>query len=218
MRVFVGFDEHGREKTRKFDQVVGFQNMEELQAKVARYSYRVLKRDCLDLEPKIYAHRDVDMTTEQKKMMQELKNFGHAAIGDTGRFVTTDMIIKRITRELQICCGYVMDDEERVLHEVPENKTKMLLEVLEEHNGKAIIWCPWRPPLDRVIKRLIKEYGPRAVAQFHGGNTKTRVEEERRFLNDPGRGDARQYVDGRESVRVLRQQLRSGATRPERGP
>lgn len=184
MRTFIGHV-NGKERFREFYTVVGFQNLEELQDKVGRYSYRVLKKDCLDLEPKVYASRDVEMTAEQKKMLKEIKHFGHAAIGDTGKFVTVDMVIKRITREIQITCGYVMDDEERVLHEVPENKTKMLLEVLEEHNGKVIIWCPWRAPLDKIVRTLTKEYGAKAVAQFHGGNVKTRGDEERRFINDP---------------------------------
>jgi SNF2 family DNA or RNA helicase len=127
----------------------------------------------------------VEVTAEQKKMLKEIKHFGHATIGDTGKFVTTDMIIKKITREIQICCGYVIDDEERVLHEVPENKTKALLEVLEEHTGKAVVWVPWRAPLAKIVDRLTKEYGARSVAQFHGGNTRTRGQEETRFLSDP---------------------------------
>lgn len=173
---------------RKFPQIVGFQNLEELQARVAKYSYRVLKKDCLDLDPKTYVLRDVEMTGEQAKMFKELSLFGHAKI-DTAdgsdRYVTTDMVIKRITRELQICCGFVMDDEERVLHEVKESKTQALLDLLEEHNGKAIIWIPWHAPLQKVVARLTKEYGAKAVAQFHGKNVKTRHEEEARFLNDP---------------------------------
>ena len=95
------------------------------------------------------------------------------------------MIKRNGVREIQICCGYVMDDEERVLHELPERRTDALLEVLNEHVGKAIIWCPWKPPLYRVINRLTKEYGAASVAQFHGSNVATRGEEERRFLNDP---------------------------------
>lgn len=185
MQVFAGLDRAGRPKQRQFHQIVGYQNLEELQAKVARYSYRVLKKDCLDLEPKVYASRDVEPTDQQRKMLKEMKLFGHAAIGDTGRFVTVDMVIKSITRELQIACGFVMDDEERVLHEVPERKTEALLEVLEEHSGKAIIWCPWHPPLKKIVDRLTKEYGARAVAQWHGKNTKTRNAEETRFLSDP---------------------------------
>lgn len=170
---------------RKFLQVVGYQNLDELSEKVGRYSYRVLKKDCLDLEPKVYTSRDVELTVPQKKMLQEMKHFGHAAIGDTGKFVTVDMVIKSITRELQILSGFVMDDEERVLHEVPENKTAALLSVLEDHNGKAVIWCPWHPPLQKIVARLTKEYGSKAVAQFHGKNARTRGNEERRFLSDP---------------------------------
>ncbi len=182
---FLGVDKHGRPKYQHYDDIIGFKNQDELSDRVAKYSYRVLKKDCLDLKPKVYVPRDVEMTDDQKQMLKEIKHFGHAAIGDTGRFVTTDMVIKRITRELQIACGYVMDDEERVLHEVPERKTQAMLEVLEEHNGKAIIWCPWHPPLQRIIERLTKEYGPRAVAQWHGKNPNTRNEEETRFLSDP---------------------------------
>jgi hypothetical protein len=173
---------------RKFPQITGFQNLEELQQRVAKYSYRVLKKDCLDLDPKVYAHREVDLTAEQKKMLKELKHFGHASIPSQDGiecFVTTDMVIKRIMREIQIGCGYVMDDEERVLHEVPERRTDALVELLGEHVGKAIIWCPWRAPLDKIVRRLSKEFGSKSVAQFHGGNTKTRGDEEKRFLGDP---------------------------------
>jgi SNF2 family DNA or RNA helicase len=169
---------------RKFPQVTGYKNTDELRDRVKPYSFRVLKKNCLDLEPKVYTSRDVELTAEQKKMLQEIKHFGHAGIGDTGAFVTTDMVIKRIIREIQIGCGYVMDDD-RVLHEVPENRTKALIETLVEHRGKAIIWCPWLVPLKKVVAALEKEYGPEAVAQFHGGNTKTRGDEEKRFLSDP---------------------------------
>ncbi len=187
MKTFVGVV-NGREKYRQFDSVVGFQNLEELQNKVGRYSYRVLKRDCLDLKPKVYTSRDVELTKEQVKMLKEIKHFGHAAIptaDGSERFVTTDMVIKRIMREIQIGCGYVMDDEERVLHDVPERRTDALVEVLGEHVGKAIVWCPWRVPLEKIVQRLSKEFGKKSVAQFHGGNSTTRQDEERRFLSDP---------------------------------
>lgn len=187
MRTFVGVV-NGEEKYREFQQIIGFQNLEELQNKIGRYSYRVLKKDCLDLPPKVYTMRDVEMTPDQRRMLKEIKHFGHAGFTATDgseKFVTTDMIIKRITRELQITTGFVMDDEERVLHEVPERKTAALLEVLEEHKGKAIIWCPWRAPLDKIVRTLTNEFGVASVAQFHGGNVRTRGEEETRFLSDP---------------------------------
>ena len=171
---------------RKFWQVVGYQNIEELQRRVGKYSYRVLKKDCLDLEPKNYTSRDVELTKEQRRMIDEIKLFGHARIsGRDDRFVTTDMVIKQITRITQIGCGYVMDDEERVLHEVPENRTDTMMAVLAEHEGKAIVWAPWKPCIDKIVKRLTEEYGPASVAQWTGANKRTRPEDEMRFLNDP---------------------------------
>lgn len=170
---------------RKFWQVVGYQNIEDLQQRVAPYSYRVLLEDCVELSGKSYDTREVELTKEQKRMIEEIKMFGNASIAGTDRFVTTDMVIKQIARITQIACGYVLDDEERVLHEVPETRTDVLLSVLSEHRGKAIIWCPWRPPLEKIVNRLRQEYGPQAVAQWHGGNKSTRPEQERRFLNDP---------------------------------
>jgi hypothetical protein len=170
---------------RKFWQVVGYQNLEELQKRVAPYSYRVLKSDCLDLEPKNYTSVEVDLTPEQKRMISEIKLFGHASIGDTGRFVTTDMIIKQIARITQIGCGYVVDDEEHVIHEIPENRTETLLGVLLNHRGKAVVWVPWRHAHAKVVKALKMSFGPKSVAEFHGGNRKDRHLEEQRFLTDP---------------------------------
>jgi SNF2 family DNA or RNA helicase len=170
---------------RKFWQVVGYQNIEDLQQRVAKYSYRVLLEDCVKMEGKSYDTRGVELTKEQRRMIQEIKLFGNASIGDTGRFVTTDMVIKQIARISQIACGYVMDDEERVLHEVPENRTDALMSLIAETSEKVIVWCPWKPPLKKIVDRLRVEYGPRSVAEWHGGNKATRHEDEQRFLNDP---------------------------------
>jgi SNF2 family DNA or RNA helicase len=178
------FNRDGSVKTRSFQQIVDWRLTEELQNKVKPYSYRIRAEDCLDLPEKSYHPRYVPLTSDQKRMIKEMKLFGHAAIGGTDKFVTIDAVIKMITRRLQINCGYVMDDE-RVLQEVPENRTNALMELLADYAGKAIIWVPWHPPLKKVLDRITKEYGPDSVAQWHGGNRATRHEDERRFLNDP---------------------------------
>ena len=53
---------------RKVDTVVAYKNVEELQQKIAPYSYRCLKEDCLDILPKLYTSRDVRMTPEQLRL------------------------------------------------------------------------------------------------------------------------------------------------------
>lgn len=171
----------GRE--RQIDVVVGYRNVHEIREKIAPYSYRVLKEDCLDLPPKTYTMRDVELTDAQWKHYRELKTQATTML-ESGQYVTVDSVLALMTRLHQINLGFVVDEDGN-FHELPERRTDGLVETLDEHRGKAVIWCPWRPPLERVVKRLRKEFGPRSVAQFHGGNRGSRHEDEARFLGDP---------------------------------
>ena len=174
----------GSQKTRAVNVEVAYRNTEELQEKIAPYSYRVLKDDVLDLPPKIYAPiRDVRLTDEQRRLYKELRETATTQLA-SGDFVTATMVLTRNLRLQQLLCGFIVDDDgtERA---VPSHRGAELLEVLSEHSGKAIIWVPFHPPLRRIVEMLKKEYGPKSVAEFHGKNKDTRGEDERRWLGDP---------------------------------
>ncbi len=171
--------------------VVGYKNIEELRAKIEDQSYRVKLEDCYDLPPKIYTKREVQLTKEQTRLYAEMKLFATAKINETAH-VTATIVIAQIMRLHQILCGHV-GDEMGKRHAIPEYRTKALLELLEEFDGKAIIWCSYDFDVRNVSDVLAKKkdrdgnlvYGPGAIAQFWGGNTSVREEEEKRFLNDP---------------------------------
>jgi hypothetical protein len=163
--------------------IVGYRNQEELQKKIAAYSYRVLKKDCLDLEDKVYTVWEVEPTEEQRRLYNEMKNFATTAIGEADH-VTATIVIAQITRMHQILCGHVTDELGN-LHEVPTKRLDELVKILENHSGKAIIWTHYVPALMQIVAKLEKEFGEGCTAQFHGGNRNTRHEDERRFLNDP---------------------------------
>lgn len=169
---------------RKFDMIVGFRNLEELQRKIAPYSYRVLKSDCLDLEPKTYESRDVELTEEQRKLYRELRDYATAEL-DNERYVTTTSVLTQITRLQQIACGYTRDDEGDV-HDVPSNRIGVMLDVLRDHEGKAVIWTTSVHLLHKIYRAIEKEFGDASCAAFWGGNKNTRGEDERRFLGDRG--------------------------------
>lgn len=168
---------------RKFNMVVGYKNVEELQEKIRPWSYRVLKEDCLDLDPKVYMIREVEQTSEQRRMYEELRLWATTKVGN-GDFVTTTSIISMIMRLQQINCGHVVDEEGKV-HDIEERRTEALLDILEDHSGKAVIWIPWDRTIRKVAQRLREEYGPESVAMFWGGNRTTRWMDEERFLHDP---------------------------------
>ncbi len=164
--------------------VVGYRNTDELWSLIAPHSYRVTLDQVRQAAPPVYAMREVAMTDEQKRIYHELKEFATAAI-EADKHVTATAVITQILRLHQLLCGHVTDDDTGEIHDVPENRTAELLRVLEDYDGKAIIWCSYDHDVRKVSERLKKEYGERAVARFWGGNRDTREEEEARFKNDP---------------------------------
>lgn len=173
----------GKTKPRKVKVVVAFKNQEELHAKIAPYSYRVLKEDCLDLPPKIYQRREVELTDDQKRIYNDLILFSTAQLSATAH-VTPTMVMTRLLRLHQVVCGHSVDDV-GIEHDIKSNRIDSLMELLDEHSGKVIIWSNYRKEIAKIAQRLEEEYGEGSVAQFHGGNKTSRGEEERQFLGNP---------------------------------
>lgn len=174
--------------TRPVDVVVGYRNTEELQRKIEPHSHRVLLEDCYDLPPKIYKQRDVTLTDEQRRIYNDLKQFATAQL-DAEQHVTAGMVMVQMLRMHQVLCGHTGTEAGEHYTAIPENRTKELLALLEEHDGKAVIWCTYDHDVRKVAEALNKptddEPAPDRVARFWGGNTTTREAEELRFQTDP---------------------------------
>lgn len=166
------------------DLEVDYRNLEELNGLLEAYSYRVLKKDCLDLPPKVYMPpREVEMTDEQRKIYSDLKRYAMAELEGKG-FVTATMVITQMLRLQQLICGHVVDEDGNE-HDVPERRSADLMQVLGEHSGKAIIWVPYLRTLAKLRALTEKEFGEGTTAEFSGRNTSTRLEDESRWLTDP---------------------------------
>ena len=57
----------------QFNQIMGYKNLEELKKKVEPHSHRVTKDEALDLPPKIYTTRQVDLTMEQERYYESIQ-------------------------------------------------------------------------------------------------------------------------------------------------
>lgn len=156
---------------RKVQIVVGYREVEDLNARIGPHSFRIRKEECLDLPPKVYEQREVELTDEQKRIYASVLENATAALDDLGEtHVTATEVITQILRLHQITCGHTMD-EVGVLHDIPSNRIEALLELLEEYDGKAIIWSRYRRDIEKIVEALTKEYGADAVVQFHGGTS-----------------------------------------------
>lgn len=162
--------------------VVGYRDVEQLQKLIAPYSFRVRLEDCYDLPPSTYLVREVPLTKEQKRIYEELKTFATADLGKE-RHVTATIVITKLLRLHQVLCGHTRDEEGNWLA-IPEYRTRELISLLEEYDGKAIIWCSYDHDVRKVSQALADAFKVK-VARFWGGNKDTREEEERMFKTDP---------------------------------
>ena len=150
---------------RSIQVVGGFRHLDELADSLKPFSYRVLKQDCLDLPDKIYMKREVQLTPEQKKLYEQMRKEALATLN--GKTVTTMTALTQLMRLHQITCGHFAADD-GTIQEVKNNRLAELLDVLEEIEGKAIIWAHYQHDVRNIYKLLEDKYGPGSVVHYYG--------------------------------------------------
>jgi SNF2 family DNA or RNA helicase len=150
---------------RQVEIVVGYRNLGELSEKVKPFSYRVLKDDCLDLPPKTYTKRIIELSDEQKKVYKTMKEKAIAFLN--GKMVSTATVITQLMRLHQITCGHFKSDD-GTIQELKNNRIDQLMEILEEVEGKAVIWAHYRYDIQAIVKSISKKYGENSVVTYYG--------------------------------------------------
>ena len=148
-----------------FKLVTGYVRLDELNDKLNKFSYRVLKEDCLDLPDKVYMKRFVAMTPEQTKLYEEMKK--HALAELDGKMTSAASALAQMVRLHQITCGHLATDDGEVT-QVKNNRINELLDVIEEVNGKVIIWAIYRHDIKQIENTLAEKYGKDSVKSFYG--------------------------------------------------
>ena len=151
---------------RSFQQIVGYRRLDELNEKLDRFSNRVLKEDCLDLPEKIYMKRHVPLTAEQDRVYVQMKKLALAQL-DNGELSTTASVLTQIMRLQQICCGFIQPDDSDI-QEVSCNRIRELMDIVEETQGKIIIWATFTHNIRQIVTELVKVYGGASVASYYG--------------------------------------------------
>ena len=151
---------------RSFTQVVGYRYLDELTERIATFSYRVLKKECLDLPEKTYTVRYVNLTPEQRKMYNDISRQAMLLL-DNGELVSAPAVITQLLRLQQILSGHIKTDEGDIEY-FPTKRTDALKEIMSEHHGKAIIWSRFRHDIKSITSMLNKEFGPGSAAAYFG--------------------------------------------------
>jgi SNF2 family DNA or RNA helicase len=77
----------------------------------------------------------------------------------------------------QITCGHLRNDDGTIT-EIKNNRLKELVNLLEEVEGKVIIWANYVYDIENIVKVISDEFGEDSIVQYYGA-----VEAEKRQSN-----------------------------------
>ena len=167
---------------RSIQLVAGFKHLAELSEKLKPFSYRVLKEDCLDLPDKIYMKRVISLTDEQQKVYKQMKEEALAILNE--KTVTTVNALTQLMRLQQITCGHFVADD-GTTQKIKSNRLNELMDILDEVEGKAIIWAHWQADIKNIIEEIKKVHGPCSVVDYYGLTPQDQRDKHREaFQND----------------------------------
>lgn len=136
-------------------QIVGYRHLDELQEMLDSVMVRRRKVDVLDLPPKIYINELLEMNNNQAAIYEEVRE---ALIKDIDRIRLSHNPLAELIRLRQATASTAI-----LSSKVNAScKIDRLLEIMEEVNGKAVIFSNWTSVTDIVAEKL-KKYKPAVI-------------------------------------------------------
>ena len=175
---------------RRVQIVGGYKRLDELSDSLKKFSYRVLKEDCLDLPEKVYIQREVELSDEQKQIYSTMKSAALAQL--KGKMATAPHVLTQLMRLHQITCGHLKNDDDTIT-EIKNNRMSELLDVLDEVEGKVIIWANYVYDIRQIVKAISKKHGEDSIVQYYGAIPADVRQKNIEMFQDP-KSDSRFFV------------------------
>ena len=151
--------------THKYQKIVKFRNLKQLGQAVSPHSYRILKKDCLDLPEKSFIKREVELSEEQKRAYTEMK--ANATTILKGQSATALNVLTQLIRLHQITCGHMKTDDGEIIN-LKNSRLDELMQILGETTGKVIIWANYVHDILNIERAIKDEYGPTSYCTYYG--------------------------------------------------
>ena len=159
-----------------------YKRLEELEQKLKQFATRIRKDQCLDLKPKVRQKRYIELEGESKKIYEKLRTNALAIVEDST--ISFSNKLTEIIKLHQVCNGFTKNDDGEILT-LHKSKINALDEILEETDGKVIVWANYLYNIHEIIKFLEDKYGKESVVSIYGDiNVQKRKEAVDRIQTD----------------------------------
>ena len=87
-----------------------------------------------------------------------------------GKMATAPHVLTQMMRLHQITCDHLKNDDGTTT-EIKSNRITELMNLLDETEGKVIIWGNYIYDIENLVKAVGKEYGEDSVVQYYGATS-----------------------------------------------
>lgn len=132
---------------------------------------RFAREDCIDLPPTTYATRHAQLTPDQIKATQSMVRTYRAE--HEGQQISAVNGAVLVSKLIQIACGVAYGVTGEV-HIPADDRIRLVEEIIDEAEGKVLVFVPLTAPLLHLHARLCDTYGADRVGLVYGDTTKNR--------------------------------------------
>jgi len=168
--------------THKYQKIVKFKNLAQLGQLVSPHSYRILKKECLDLPDKVYTKREIELSDEQKEAYADMKANAMSVL--KGQSMTALNVLTQLIRLHQITCGHMKTDAGHTI-DLRSNRIDELMQILGETTGKVIIWANYIHDIEKIEANLALEFGKDSLCTYYGATPSDKRQECINNFQDP---------------------------------
>ena len=142
-----------------------YKRLDELEEKMKSFATRIRKDQCLDLKPKVRSKRYIELEGDGKKIYERLKHHALAIVEDST--ISFSNKLTEIIKLHQVCNGFTKNDDGEIM-QLHKSKLNALDEILEETDGKVIIWANYLYNIHEIKDFLTKKYGEDSTVCIYG--------------------------------------------------
>lgn len=132
---------------------------------------RYSRAECIDLPPTVFAERHAELMPDQQAAMASmLRTYRAEHEGQQISAVNGAVLISKL---IQIACGvaYGVNGE---VHIPAVSRINLVKEIIDEADGKVLVFVPLTAPLVHLHAELARTYGAEHVALVYGDTTKAK--------------------------------------------
>lgn len=142
-------------------QLIRYRNLDELIKKVRHWSFRITKKQCLDLPDKVFQDVPVTLSAREMSLYKQMAEQSIIEIEDKltrmNATVVAPIVLTKILRLTQITSGFVKDTEGKI-RDIGDSKLRTAMDLLDdvlEEGHKVVIFVRFIHDIERLAEKLV---------------------------------------------------------------